>query len=132
VKGRQPRRDALHRANYTDGRTEVLHLDGFEEDTGCWSRESDTALQTAWLAATSVDPNTMLAATVDLGVWLAKLPEDDRALLRWRMAGFSLQELAFQTNRSVSAVFAKLLGAALAQQGDVVFLKRRKRTAASC
>ena len=51
---------------YTDGRTEVLRLDGFENEGIGWPGEGDVGLQAAWLAATSADPGEMLAAAVDL------------------------------------------------------------------
>ncbi|MBL0276908.1 MAG: hypothetical protein IPQ24_12580, partial [Anaeromyxobacter sp.] len=67
VRGRQPRRDALHRANFTDGRTEVFHLDGLLNEDDGWQSEGDVGLQAAWLAATSMDPAEQIAAAIDLG-----------------------------------------------------------------
>lgn len=108
VKGRQPRRDALHRANYTDGRTEVLHLDGFEDETDGWLREGDVGLQVAWSAALTHDPTEKIVSALDLCAWVADLDDGDRALLAGRVAGLTLQELASRYGRSVTAVFQRL------------------------
>jgi hypothetical protein len=129
VKGGQPRRDALHRANYTDGRTEVFHLDGLMDDAGEWHGEGNVDLQVAWLAATSLDPAEQLAAAVDLDSWLTGLPSADRELLAGRMAGFSLQELASHTDRSITSVFQRLrdLGTDLAHHADIMMVKKTRK-----
>lgn len=108
MKGRQPRRDALHRANYTDGRTEVFHLDGFEDETDGWSREGDMGLQVAWSSAITHDPTENILSALDRDAWLAAVPQGDRDLLARRIAGLSLEELALRTDRSISWVFARL------------------------
>lgn len=110
VKGRQPRRDALHRANYTDGRTEVFHLDGFEDETDGWPREGDVGLQVAWSAALTHDPTDKIVSALDLCAWVANLNGGDRALLAGRVAGLTLQELASRHDTSVTAVFQRLRG----------------------
>ncbi len=94
MKGGQPRRDALHRANYTDGRTEVFHIDGFEDETNGWPREGDVGLQVAWAAALTENPTEKYDSALDLATWLATLPAVDRALLADRLAGMSLQKVA--------------------------------------
>lgn len=128
VKGGQPRRDALHRANYTDGRTEVFHIDGFEDEDGVWSREGDVALHAIWFAAASWNPELILAAAVDLKNWLVSIGQEDRHMLAARLAGYSLQEIASKTDRSTSAVFARLrvLGTELAQRAGIEVKKRSR------
>jgi hypothetical protein len=66
-RGGQPRREALHRANYTDGRVEVPHLDGFEDETDGGPRERDVGLQVAWAAALTQNPTEKLNSAIDLG-----------------------------------------------------------------
>ena len=129
VKGGQPRRDALHRANYTDGRTEVFHIDGFEDEADGWPREGDVDLQIAWLAATSLEPAEQLTAAVDLDSWLTGLPTADRELLAGRLAGYSLQELASHTDRSITSVFQRLrdLGTDLAHHADIMMVKKTRK-----
>ncbi len=95
VRGGQPRRDVMDFRNYLDGRTQVLHLDGLEDENEGWSGEGDVGLQAAWQAATSADPAEELVATIDLDGWLGSLGADDRDLLAGRLAGHSLQELAW-------------------------------------
>jgi hypothetical protein len=136
VKGRQPRRDALHRANYADGRTEVFHIDGFEDDDGAWPREGDVGLQVAWLSALTQDPTHAILSALDLDKWLVGLDDADRNLLAGRLMGMSLHELATASGRSISATFARLrwLGRALAENAalPVGRMKRRRRTRGDC
>lgn len=121
VKGGQPRRDALHLANFTDGRTEVFHLDGFADESDGWPREGDVGLQIAWAAALTENPTEKIVSGIDVGAWLATLPDADRELVCGRAAGFTLEELASRTDRSISSVFARLrrLGKDLAERIDV-------------
>jgi len=130
VKGGQPRRDALHRANYTDGRTEVFHLDGLMDDGGEWHGDGDVDLQVAWLAATTLDPADQLASAIDIDAWLTSLGEADRDLLAGRLAGFSLQELASRTDRSTTSVLQRLrdLGTDLAHHADIVLVKKNRKS----
>jgi len=129
VKGGQPRRDALHRANYTDGRTTVLHLDGLVDYEDGWQGDGDVDLQVAWLAATSLDPADQLASAIDIDAWLTSLDVADRELLAGRLAGFSLQELAWRSDRSVTAVFQRLrqLGTDLAERAGVVVVRKKRK-----
>lgn len=129
VRGRQPRRDALHRANFTDGRTEVFHLDGLLNEDDGWQSEGDVGLQAAWLAATSMDPAEQIAAAIDLGTWLSSLGDGDRDLLAGRMAGHTLQELAWRTDASVSSTFKHLrdLGKDLAQHAGILLVKKKRK-----
>lgn len=129
VKGRQPRRDALNRANYTDGKTAVFHLDHFDDETDGWCGEGDVALEAAWAAATSVDPADKLASAVDLDTWISGLASADQALLAGRLAGHSLQELSWRTDRSVSNVFQRLrqLGGDLAEHAGIAVVKKKRK-----
>jgi hypothetical protein len=131
VKGGQPRRDALHRANYADGRTEVFHIEGFEDEDGAWPREGDVGLQVAWLSALTNDPSHAILSALDLDKWLLGLDDADRTLLSGRFTGMSLHELSLFAGRSVSAVFARLrlLGNALAARAGVVVEERRAPSA---
>jgi DNA-directed RNA polymerase specialized sigma24 family protein len=139
VRGGQPRRDAMDIRNYLSGRTQVFHLDGLVGEDDDWQGDGDVGLQAAWFAATSADPAEQLAAAVDLDGWLMGLAPADRELLSGRLAGYSLQELAVCTDRSVTAVFQRLreLGVDLASHAGVI-VKRKKRkprsrtVAASC
>jgi hypothetical protein len=121
ARGGQPRRDAVHPANYTDGPTKVLRLDGFEDESVGWPGECDAGLQAAWLAATSVGPGEKLAAAVDLDTWLAGLAAAGRELLAGRYVGLGLPELARAHGRSISWAFARLraLGRELAARAGV-------------
>ena len=115
-RGGQPRRDALHFANFVDGKVVVHRLDGLLDQDGEFTGESDTDLQSAWLAVTSADPANTLASAVDLHEWVGNLPPADRKLLEARFAGDTLSEIAASTETSISRVFARLrrLGADLA------------------
>jgi hypothetical protein len=128
-RGGQPRRDAMNVQNYLTGRTQVLHLDGImvEEDGG--AGEGDLGLQAAWYAATSNNPDEQLAATVDLDTWLATLCDEDRELLAGRLAGRTLQELAWRTDRSISNIFQRLrlLGGDLAHQAGIAIVKKPRK-----
>jgi DNA-directed RNA polymerase specialized sigma24 family protein len=125
-RGGQPRRDALHLANFIDGKVVVHRLDGLLDEDGEYTGEGDTELQSAWLAASSADPATALASALDLRDWMARLPEEDQQLLTARFTGYTLGEMAVETNRSVSAVFARLkkLGAELAVQAGITIKKK--------
>jgi hypothetical protein len=139
VRGGQPRRDVMDARNYFDGRTQVLHLDGLEDENEGWSGEGDVGLQAVWRAATSADPAEELVGAIDLDSWLVSLGADDRDLLAGRLAGHSLQELAWRTNRSITAVFQQLrdLGTDLAEHAGVTVKKkirkqRRRAVAEDC
>jgi DNA-directed RNA polymerase specialized sigma24 family protein len=108
VKGGQPRRDALHRANYSDGRTEVFHIEEFEDEDGAWPREGDVGLQVAWLSAVTHDPSHAILSALDLESWLDGLDVRDRSLLAGRYAGLGLEELANREGCSVSSTFSRL------------------------
>jgi hypothetical protein len=129
VKGGQPRRDALHRANYTDGRTEVFHLDGFEDETDGWPREGDVGLQVAWAAALTLDPCEKLHSALDLGAWLSTLADSDRALLSDRLTGMSLQEVADRAELSLTVAFQRLrrLGEGLATHAGIELAKKKRK-----
>jgi hypothetical protein len=119
-RGGQPRRDALHFANYIDGKVVVHRLDGLLDEDGDFTGDGDTELQSAWVAATSTDPATALASALDLAAWLANVEEEDRALLARRAAGYTLGEIAHMTNSSISRTFATLrrLGRELARDAE--------------
>ncbi|WP_242353905.1 hypothetical protein [Anaeromyxobacter sp. SG64] len=129
VKGGQPRRDALHRANYTDGRTEVFHIDGFEDEDGAWPREGDVGLQVAWAAALTENPTEKLDSALDLGAWLATLSHDDRSMLADRLVGMSLQQVAVRRDLSVTTAFQRLrrLGEGLAAHSGIEVSKQRRK-----
>lgn len=128
-RGGQPRRDAMNVQNYLAGRTEVLHLDGIVSELDGGVGDRDVALQAAWFAATSNNPDDELAATVDLETWLADLGDADRRLLAGRIAGHSLQELASRFDRSVTSVFQRLrhLGTELARHAGVTVPSKPRR-----
>jgi len=128
-RGGQPRRDALHFANFIDGKVTVHRLDGLLDEDGEYTGEGDAELQSAWLSATSADPAAALASAVDLRDWMASLPEEDQQLLTARFTGRTLAEMAVETNRSVSAVFARLkkLGTELAALAGVTIKKKNNR-----
>lgn len=119
-RGGQPRRDAMHRSNYVDGRVEVLHLDGLLDDD-TFASEEDRAVHLALARCTSRDPAPFLDSAIDLGAWLAEQEADDRDLLAARYSGDSLKEIAAATGRSISATFQRLrrLGRDLAQRSMV-------------
>jgi hypothetical protein len=129
VRGGQPRRDALHPANFTDGRTEVFHLDGFEDETDGWPREGDVGLQVAWAAALTANPSEKLDSALDLSVWLGSLARADRALLADRLAGLSLQEVADRADLSLTVAFQRLrrLGEGLAVHSGIEFVKKKRK-----
>lgn len=129
VKGGQPRRDALHRANYTDRRTEIFHIDGFEDETDGWPREGDVGLQVAWAAALTLDPSEKIHSALDLGAWLTTINDTDRALLADRLVGMSLQEVAERAEVSLTAAFQRLrrLGDGLAAHAGIQGAKKRRK-----
>jgi hypothetical protein len=128
-RGGQPRRDALHFSNFVDGKVEIHRIDGLLDDDGNFTRECDNLLQVAWLAATSLDPADQLASAIDIDAWLTSLDDADRELLAGRLAGFSLQELASRTNRSITSVFTRLrdLGGDLATFAGIVVKKKKRK-----
>lgn len=128
VKGRQPRRDVMCHANYVDNKVQVLHIDGFEDETDGWPREGDVGLQVAWAAALTNDPSEKLDSALDLGAWLATLNLGDRRLLADRLAGMSLQEVANRTDTSVTGAFQRLrrLGEGLAANAGIGIVKSRR------
>jgi predicted transcriptional regulator len=99
------------------------------DDGGEGHGGGDVDLQFAWLAATSLEPAEQLAAAVDLDSWLITLSTADRELLAGRMAGFSLQELASQADRSVTTVFQRLrdLGGDLATHAGIMIAKKIRK-----
>ncbi len=129
TKGGQPRRDVMCHANYVDNRVQVLHIDGLVDDDEHWQGDGDVGLQAAWLAATAADPAAQLAAAIDLDNWLSNLGAADRELLAGRLAGHTLQELAWRTDSSVSSTFRHLreLGKELAQRAGIVVAKKPRK-----
>lgn len=129
ARGGQPRRDALHFSNYVDGRVEIHRIDGLLDEDGNFTRECDNVLQVAWLAATSLDPADQLASAIDIDAWLTSLDDEDRDLLAGRLAGFSLQELASRSDRSITSVFQRLrdLGSDLAAFAGIVVEKKKRK-----
>ncbi|MBI5068616.1 MAG: hypothetical protein HZB56_10280 [Deltaproteobacteria bacterium] len=127
-RGGQPRRDALHFANFVDGKVVVHRLDGLLDDDGDFNGEGDTDLQSAWLAATSADPADTLASAVDLRDWVAALSARDRELVTTRFSGATLAEVAAATGMSISAVFSRLkrLGQELARRAGMTIPGRRR------
>lgn len=121
ARGGQPRRDALHLANFIDGKVVVHRLDGLVDDDGEFTREGDIALQSMWLSATTTDPADALASAVDLQDWIAELGREDLELVAARFVGATLGEIANATGRSISVVFSKLkqLGGDLAERACV-------------
>jgi hypothetical protein len=99
-RGGQPRRDVLHLANFIDGKVVVHRLDGLLDEDGDYTADGDTALQSAWLAATAADPAETLASAVDLRDWVDGLAYEDRELLAARFAGKTLSEIATATDTS--------------------------------
>jgi len=138
TKGGQPRRDVMCHANYVDNRVQVFHLDGLEDESEGWQGDGDVGLEAAWLAATAADPAEQLAAAIDFDTWLAGVATSDRELLAGRLAGRSLQELAWRTDRSITNVFQRLrlLGGDLAQHAGILVAKKKRkprgRTVAAC
>lgn len=133
VKGGQPRRDALCHANFVDGRVQVLHIDGLDHESDGWPRDGDPGLQAAWSAAVAVDPAEQLAAAIDLGAWLSGLEAADRELLAGRLAGHTLQELAWRTDRSVTNLFQRLrqLGKSLAEHAGIRIARKPRKPRSS-
>jgi hypothetical protein len=130
-RGGQPRRDALHFANYVDGKVVVHRLDGLLDEDGDYTGDGDTVLQSVWLAATAADPADTLASAVDLRDWVGGLADEDRELLAARFAGKTLNEIATATDKSVSCIFSRLrqLGGDLAvHAGFTAPSRRRSRT----
>lgn len=129
ARGGQPRRDALHFSNFVDGRVEIHRIDGLLDEDGHFTKECDNALQVAWLAATSLDPADQLASAIDIDAWLTSLDGADRELLAGRLAGFSLQELASRSDRSITSVFQRLrvLGGDLATHAGITLEKKRRK-----
>jgi DNA-directed RNA polymerase specialized sigma24 family protein len=132
-RGGQPRRDVLHLANFIDGRVIVHRLDGLLDENQEFTRDGDTDLQSAWLAATSADPADQLASAIDLKGWLAGLDDADRLAVEARYSGMTLSEIATATGRSVSAVHGRLktIGAELALHAGITISKKPRNGRAS-
>ena len=132
-RGGQPRRDVLHLANFIDGRVIVHRLDGLLDENHDFTREGDTELQSAWLAATSADPADQLASAIDLKGWLAGLDDADRLAVEARYTGMTLSEIATATGKSVSAVFSRLktIGNDLALHAGITISKKPRKGRAS-
>ena len=128
-RGGQPRRDVLHLANFIDGRVIVHRLDGLLDENHEFTREGDTELQSAWLAATSADPADQLASAIDLKGWLAGLDDADRLAVEARYSGMTLSEIATATGKSVSAVFSRLktIGTELALHAGITVSKKPRK-----
>lgn len=107
-RGGQARRDVMHRANFIDGKVEVLHLDGHMDEDGDFANEEDRAVHLAISQRTSRDPAPFLDSAIDLTAWLAELEDEDRTIVAARYAGESLKEIGAATGRSISATFSRL------------------------
>jgi hypothetical protein len=112
--GGHPKRDVFDPRNYTDGKLELLSLDGGLEDL-----EGQSTLGYAEPCVPS--PARRFASAMDLESWLSGLDVDDRLLLALRQAGHTLTEISSATGRSITAVRVHLLalGRELAERAGV-------------
>lgn len=111
----------------------VVHrLDGLLDEDGDYTGAGDTALQSAWLAATAADPADTLASAVDLRDWVATLTPEDRELLEARFVGATLNEIATASEKSISCIFSRLrhLGGDLAARARATAAIRRRKARA--
>jgi len=118
----QPRRDALHPANYRDGRVvEVLRLDGLVDDDGDFPPEHANGVVIGLAEKLAADPSRKMISASDLERWLASLSVEDQAILALRYTGCTLGEVAALVGCSLSKVFSRLrqLGFALADRAGV-------------
>lgn len=123
--GSQRLRDVLDFRNYTNGRVEVLRLDGIPQDDGELPQEGDC--QVLGLAeALSCSMAKRLNSAIDLETWLDKLDRDDRQMLAARAAGYTLGETATEIGCCLSTVFARTrqLGEELARRIGVELQRR--------
>lgn len=115
----QPRRDVMHPMNYTQGKIEVLRLDGMVDDDGDFvAQDEGEALVPGLATALQVNPLRDIISAVDLEVWIASLPESDQQLLAMRQAGLTLADIAEHLDVSISKVFSRMktLGLLLADR----------------
>jgi DNA-directed RNA polymerase specialized sigma24 family protein len=130
VHGEQRKRDVLDPRNYTEGRVQVLRVDGLTDEGGDFHAEEDPEVVVGLRQGLAYDPTPVLVSAIDLQTWVAALPDEDRAVLAARYAGNSLAETGAVVGCSTSAAFSKLrrLGAELAARAGVS-LRRKPRKA---
>ena len=123
----QPRRDALHPANYRDRKTEVYRLDGLLDDDGELPAEGDRQVALGLAEMMANNPTRQLIAALDLQSWLSSVSCEDRRLLAMRYAGSPLQEIADAAGVSISSVFKRLrdLGWQLADRAELPIASSR-------
>jgi DNA-directed RNA polymerase specialized sigma24 family protein len=118
----QPRRDVMHPMNYSQGKVEVLRLDGMLDDDGDFRGQDEVeALVPGLATALQTSPQRDIVSAIDLEAWVASLPEPDQQLLAMRQGGATLKEAAEKLGLSISTVFARLkaLGLQLADRAGL-------------
>jgi DNA-directed RNA polymerase specialized sigma24 family protein len=118
----QPRRDVMHPMNYAQGKIEVYRLDGLLDDDGSILAQDEVeALVPGLATALQTSPQRDIVSAIDLGAWIASLPEGDQQLLAMRQAGATLAAIAEHPDVSISKVFSRLktLGLLLADRAGL-------------
>jgi len=116
--GRCRRRDVYDPRAYRDGKVEVVRLDGAAPNT---AREPDRVLEISYAEAMSLRPERKIHSAIDLEQWVAAQTSLDQVILERRMAGYTLEQIAFDLDLTTSKVFerAKKLGLELASRAGV-------------
>ena len=112
------RKDVLDPRAYRDGRVEVHHLDGILDDQ---ESEGDHALQVGLAEVLAPTPERKLNSALDLKSWLRDLSRQEREILKGKLDGFTIAEIASDLGLNSSKVFqeAKRLGLDLAARAGV-------------
>ncbi len=110
------RKDVLDPRGYRDGRVEVLNIDGICEDS-----DEDDALQVGYAEVLAPTPERKLNSALDLKSWLRDLSRQEREILKGKLDGFTIAEIAVHLGLNSSKVFqeAKRLGLDLAARAGV-------------
>ncbi len=119
------RKDVLDPRAYRDKKVEVHHLDGICEDG-----EGDHALQVGLAEVMASAPERKINSALDLESWLRDLSRQEREILKGKVDGFTIAEIASDLGLNSSKVFqeAKRLGLDLAARAGVKidFSKERR------
>jgi hypothetical protein len=125
--------DVLDPRAYRDGKVEVLRLDGNAPNG---SREPDRVLEISYAEAMALRPERKIHSAIDLEEWVAAQASLDQLLLEKRMAGYTLEQIAFDLDLTTSKVFerSRKLGLELAARAgvDIEGGRRRNRRGRRC
>jgi DNA-directed RNA polymerase specialized sigma24 family protein len=119
--------------NFTEGRVQVLRVDGLPGEDDDFHGEEDPEVVVGLRQGLAYDPTPVLVSAIDLERWAATLRDEDRVVLGLRYSGCTLTETAAAVGCSTSAAFSRLrrLGAELAQRAGVTIRRKPRKRRAS-